>query len=621
MRNDDTIAEKLKNLPHNPGVYIMKDISNEILYIGKAISLKNRVRQYFQNSSGHALRISVMIEKINDFEIILTDSELEALILEYNLIKKHRPKYNVALKDDKSYSYIKVTIDEEYPRLLFTRGIAKDNAKYYGPYLSTRDVRETLELIRDIFPIRSCNKKVGNSAHSRPCLYFQINQCMGLCRGNIDKDDYKLMVVQVCRFLEGKHEILLKDLRDRMLEAADKLEFERAVVFRNRVASVERIMQGQKIVSKDRRDYDILAFIKYKNETASQIFFVREGVLTGTKQFVLEKTENVEMGEIIEAFIKQFYMSATFVPANILLQQDIEDVNVLSDWLTQIRGSRVRIRVPLKGEKKGLLDMAMRNAEQKLNEIIHKSAMNYEKTIGALEELAKYIGLEHIPIRIEGFDVSNLQGTDSVGSMVVFEAGKPVFKDYRRFKIKGMNSLPDDYSSIAQVVERRFKKGIEEKSNLENDGKDFQVGKFSKMPDLVMVDGGKGQLNAAASVLNNIGLQYIPAIGLAKENEEVYVEGKSTPLDIPRDSSALHLLQRIRDEAHRFALTYHRNLRKSTSLHSVLENVSNIGKKRRIALFKHFGSIEAIKTASIEELIKINGMNKKSAHSLFEYFH
>lgn len=618
---NDALKEKLKNLPDNPGVYIMKDALNDILYIGKAISLKNRVRQYFRNSGGHSQRIILMTEKVHDLDIILTDSELEALILECNLIKKHRPKYNVLLKDDKSYSFIKVTIADEYPRILFTRRIEKDNARYFGPYLSSKDVRETLELIREIFPIRSCNKKVGLSAHSRPCLYFHIKQCQGLCRGNIDKDEYKLLVTQVCRFLEGRYEILLKELRARMVEAAEGLEFERAAILRNRMASVERIMQGQKIVSTDMHDQDVLALVKCNGEAIAQILFIRNGAVTGTSQFELEKTENVDMGEIIEAFVKQFYIAAEFVPASILLQQNIEDLGALSKWLSKVKGSKVRICVPRKGEKKELIDMAIRNAQHGLNELIQKNNVKHEKTVGALEELAKYIRIERIPNRIEAFDISNLQGTESVGSMVVFEAGSPMHRDYRRFRIKGMNGSPDDFASIAQVIERRFRKGIAEKAKLDDEGKDICNGKFSKMPNLVMVDGGKGQLNAAVSVLEVLGINDIPVIGLAKEQEQVYINGKGEPVDIPNDSNAIHLLQRIRDEAHRFAITYHRSLRKNSSLHSTLEDIQNIGKKRRVALFKHFGSIEAIKAASLEELERIIGMNKKSAQSLYEYFH
>jgi excinuclease ABC subunit C len=598
----------------------MKDVLNDILYIGKAVSLKNRVRQYFRNSSGHSQRISLMAEKIYDIDIILTDSELEALILECNLIKKHKPKYNVSLKDDKSYSFIKVTISDEYPKILFTRRIEKDNARYFGPYLSSGDVRETLELIRQIFPIRSCNKKIGTSAHSRPCLYYHIKQCQGLCRGNIDKDGYRLMVMQVCRFLEGKYEILLKELRSRMFEAAESLEFERAAVLRNRIASVERTMEEQKIVSTNMHDQDVLAFAKCDGETIVQILFIRNGAVNGSGQFVLEKTQNVDMGEIIESFIKQFYISTEFVPTSILLQQDIEDSNALSKWLSNIKGSKVRICVARKGEKKELMDMALRNAQHGLNELVQKNGVRYEKTVGALRELAKYVGLAGIPNRIEAFDISNLQGAESVGSMVVFEAGNPIHKDYRRFKIKGMNGSPDDFASIAQVVGRRFKRGIEEKAKLENEGKDSHNGKFSKMPNLVMVDGGKGQLNASIAVLKALGINDIPVIGLAKELEEVFIEGESASLDIPRDSNAIHLLQRIRDEAHRFAITYHRSLRNSSGLHSILESIPNIGKKRRIALFKHFGSIDAIKAAGIEDLEKITGMNRKAAQSLYEYF-
>lgn len=617
----DSLINKANNLPDSPGIYIMKDALDEILYIGKAISLKNRVRQYFRNSSSHSQRVASMVEKVMDFEIILTDSELEAFMLEYNLIKQHKPKYNIMLKDDKGYSYIKVTVEDEYPKILFTRRVEKDKSKYYGPFLRSKDVRETLKIIREIFPIRSCSRKIGDAVSNRPCLYFHINQCQGLCMGNVDKNEYKLMVKQVCRFLEGKYNDIIKELKNKMLEAAEGLQFERAVILRNRIEAINRIMQDQKIVTKDSINRDVLAIARNNGEAVAQILYVRNGALTGGEHFVLDKTENADISEVLEAFIKQFYIAAVNIPKEILLQQPTEELKTLSVCLSQIKESKVRIYVPLKGEKKELVDMALRNAQQSLNDYIIRSNIQNKNAHASLEELAQYINAEKIPYRIEAFDISNLQGTESVGSMVVFENGAPKQKDYRRFRIRGLNGVPDDFASIAQTVERRFARGKEEIAKLEDEKKDIKSGKFSILPDLVMVDGGKGQLSAALDCMRKLGIDGIQVIGLAKEMEEVFVEGESLPVIIPRDSKALHLLQRIRDEAHRFAITYHRSIRNRSSLHSILEDIPNIGKKRRIALFKHFGSVQAIKAATFEELENIESMNKSSAKSIYEYFH
>jgi len=615
----ENITEKLKSLPDDPGIYIMKNINGEILYIGKAISLKNRVRQYFHKSSLHSERISSMIKNIADFEIIITDSELEALILECSLIKKHKPRYNVLLKDDKSFSYIKITIEEEYPRILFARKIEQDKSRYFGPYLRAGDVKETLELIRKIFPLRSCNRKIGKLFKSRPCLYYHLGQCLGLCNGDIDKTEYASLVDQVVTLLEGKYETLLNELKSKMHFAAELLEFEKAAIYRNQFNSLQNIMQKQKIVSTDLFDLDCIACLKKGDETVAQMLYIRNGALINAQQFIFEKIESDEMGEIIESFIKQFYQTSTFIPEKILIQENIGDVKTISSWLSNIKKKQVKIVVPKKGEKRKLIDMALRNAEQFLQTILQQKETLDKKSTFALEQLAGYLLLEDAPKRIEAFDISNLQGSNSVGSMVVFEEGNPSFKEYRRFKIRGLNNKPDDYASIAQIVERRFTNALEEMKNNERQDSDVLT-KFSKMPDLVLIDGGKGQLSAAKSVLDRLGLTYIPIIGLAEEFEQVFVPDKEYPLNIPSNSEALFLLQRIRDEAHRFAITYHKSLRKNQLKSSVLEEVPNIGKKRRIALYRHFGSLEAIKKATIEDLVSVKGMTKESAKSLLEYF-
>lgn len=617
MLLSDSLVEKIKNLPENPGVYIMKDSELNILYIGKAISLKNRVRQYFRNSSSHSERIASMVEKINDFEIYLTDSEVEALILEYNLIKKHRPKYNVMLKDDKSYPYIKVTVTDEYPRILFTRNIENDKARYFGPYLSSRDVRETLEFIRKIFPIRSCNKKVGiKSTNDRPCLYYHIKQCQGLCQGNVNIIEYRNMVNQVCKFLEGKHSNLLKDLKKSMSDASDNMQFEKAALHRDRIASIERIMRGQKIVSTEKYDQDVIAIAQSGDISVAKIFFVRGGALIGGEHFLLDDKGCSPIEEIIEAFIKQFYMMAHYVPKEILIQKEINDSAGIVDWLTSLRKSRVLLKAPQKGAKKELVNMVSHNAHQSLNEIQNQSNRKLERTVGALEELAKYLGLDMPPKRIEAFDISNLQGTDSVGSMVVFEDGIPVPKEYRRFKIKGIVG-PDDFASMSQVIFRRFNRALEEQKN---SAEAAHKAKFSSLPDLILIDGGKGQLNAAKDAMGKLQITDINIIGLAKEFEEVYTDVTGEPVFIPRTSSALHLLQRVRDEAHRFALSYHRSLRKKNSLYSMLDDIQGIGQRRRNELFKVFGSIDKMKAATIEELSKVTGMNKTAAKTLYDYF-
>jgi len=613
------LEEKLRNLPDQPGVYIMKDEMGEIIYIGKAVSLKNRVRQYFQSSRNHSPKVRAMVARIKDFEYILTDSELEALILECNLIKKHRPRYNVLLKDDKHYPYIEITTEEDYPRILITRKIKKDKNRYYGPFTNPRAVRETIGLIKKIFPIRSCNKNLDNiKKGDRPCLYYHINQCQGPCMGDVDKKDYQNMIKEVCKFLDGKYEDLLYELKKKMEEAAEKLQFEKAALFRDKIAAVEQIMEKQKVLSTDMADQDVIAVGQRDENSIVQIFFIRSGKLIGTEQFVMDHVKDSDVSDILGSFIKQFYLTAFYIPKEIILQESFDELPIIERWLSDKKGSRVYIRVPQKGEKRRLVEMAIKNASEALANYEQKAKRENDRTLGAVEELAKYIKLECPPMRIEAFDISNIQGTDSVASMVVFEGGKPSLSDYRRFKIKGVEG-PNDFASMAEVIERRFKRGISERNKLESEGKDLNAGKFSKFPDLILIDGGKGQLNEALKVLDSLGLGYIPAIGLAKKYEEVYVRDQAEPIIIPRNSNALHLLQRIRDEAHRFAITYHRSLRNMNRVHSVLEDIPLIGPKRRAALFKHFGSIEAIRKASLEELMQVEGMNRQAAENIQQY--
>ncbi|NLO83162.1 MAG: excinuclease ABC subunit UvrC [Clostridiales bacterium] len=614
------ITEKLRNLPDQPGVYIMKEDTGNVIYVGKAVSLKNRVRQYFQSSRNHSLKIRAMVNQIRDFEYIITDSELEALILECNLIKKYKPKYNVMLKDDKSYPFIKITMEEEYPRVVVTRRVEKDNGKYFGPYTSAKAVKETVELLRRIFPVRSCNRKVKQGEKvGRPCLYYHINQCLGACQGNVDKAEYMAMIEQVVKFLEGKHEDLLAELRTKMAEAANNLEFEKAARLRDRINAVEQILESQKVVYTTAvEDTDVLAFAQGSHDTVVQLFFIRNSKLIGAQQLVLEDTQGTELKEVISSFIKQFYLVSQYIPKTILIQDEIDDAEVIMKWLSNMRGNRVYLHVPKRGEKRELMKMALRNASEALQNINESIQREKARTEGAVKELAACLGLNRLPNRIEAFDISNIQGTDSVASMVVFEGGKPKNSDYRRFRIKGVRG-PNDIASMAEVIERRFKRGLEEKERLMEQGKSADDGKFSRMPDLVLVDGGKGQLNAAVKVIRGLGLKGIPVIGLAERFEEVYVDGQDQPVDIPKNSVALHLLQRIRDEAHRFALNYHRSLRKKNSLHSLLEEIPGIGEKRRKILIKHFGSIEAIKNASLEELANIKGMDRRAAQNVLEY--
>ncbi|MGB7605201.1 MAG: excinuclease ABC subunit UvrC [Lutisporaceae bacterium] len=621
MSNILSLEDKLKNLPENPGVYIMRDETNDIIYVGKAINLKNRVKQYFQSSRGHSPKVVAMVERIRDLEYIITDTELEALILECNFIKKHRPKYNILLKDDKQYPYIKVTVNETYPRIMITREIKKDGAKYFGPYTDKSAVNRTIEIINKLFPIRSCNKNIERIAgKERPCLNFHIHRCIAPCQGNIGKEQYREIVKGIIMVLDGKQEELIGELDKKMQYAADNLDFEIAAELRDNIAAVRKIAERQKIISTSLIDQDAIAMARQDGEACMQVFFIRGGKLIGREHFLLDGGDLDNHSEVISSFIKQFYNGDTFVPKEIILQQDIDDIEVLESWLSEKRGSKVKLTIPQKGEKQKLIEMVSKNAEDAIKLIMEKYKQDEEKTLGACRELADYIGLSIPPKRIEAFDISHLQGVENVGSMIVFENGRSKNKDYRRFKIKYVDGA-NDYESMREVVERRFVHGMKEREQLKVAGEDIAAGKFSEFPELILIDGGLGQINAVLPILKELDIN-IPVCGMVKDDKHrtrglIYNEHE---ISIPINSHAFRLITNIQDEAHRFAITYHRSLRAKTTVKSQLDEIPGIGPTRRQALLRTFGSIKNIKTASIEELSSVQGMNKKAAEMLYNYF-
>ncbi|MFZ5351731.1 MAG: excinuclease ABC subunit UvrC [Bacillota bacterium] len=615
-----SLEDRLKNLPEKPGVYIMKDEYDEIIYVGKAINLKNRVRQYFHSSIKHP-KVAAMVEKIENLEYIITDSELEALILECNLIKKHKPRYNILMKDGKTYPYIKVNLNEDFPRVMMTREIKKDGAKYYGPYTDGYAVNKTLELIKRMFPLRDCSKNLSKiRKNERPCLNYHINKCMAPCQGNVSREEYYEAVKSVCMLLDGKQDELIKVLEEKMNQAAEELDFEKAADLRDNINSLRKIGEKQKIVSSSMEDQDIIALAREKYDACVQIFFVRGGKLVGREHFFITESVYENEIEIMCGFIKQFYSDDVFIPKEIILHHKIEDIDIIEAWLKEKKGSKVKIIIPQKGEKLKLVEMVEKNAHDTLMLYVEKQKNDEEKTIGAIKELAGHIGLEKLPDRIEAYDISHLQGVENVGSMIVFEGGKAKYKDYRRFKIKYVEGA-DDYQSMKEILSRRFLHGMKEREELDQKGKDYESGKFSAYPDLILIDGGVGQVNAAKSVLSELNLN-IPVCGMVKDDKHrtrgLICENEEKPIAI--NTNAFRLITNIQDEAHRFAVSYHRSLRQKTTVKSALDEIPGIGPARRQSLIKHFGSLKKIKDASIEELSKAEGMNKKIAEIVYNFF-
>ena len=610
------IQEELKKLPAKPGVYIMHDEKDAIIYVGKAISLKNRVRQYFQSSRNKGPKIEQMVTRICRFEYIVTDSELEALVLECNLIKEHRPKYNTMLKDDKTYPYIKVTVGEEFPRILFSRTMKKDKSRYFGPYTSTGAVKDTIELMNKLFHLRICNRNLPRDIGlERPCLNYHIKQCDAPCQGYISKEAYRQQVEQALEFLNGNYKPILQMLESQMLEASEALDFEHAIELRDLLNSVKQVAQKQKITASDGEDKDVIAVSTDRREAVVQVFFVRDGRLIGREHFYLQVAPHDNRSTIINSFLKQFYSGTPFIPKEIMLQEEIEDREVLEQWLSAKRSGKVAIRVPQRGTKEKLVELAEKNARMVLIQDSEKIKREESRTIGAMKEIGNWLGLEEL-MRVEAFDISNISGFESVGSMIVYEKGKPKQSDYRKFKIKTVKG-PDDYASMEEVLRRRFTHGMTE----QQEG-NAAYGKFSRFPDLIMMDGGKGQVNVALRVLDELGL-VIPVCGMVKDDHHrtrgLYYQNEEIPIDTR--SEGFHLITRIQDEAHRFAIEYHRSLRGKQQIHSVLDDISGIGETRRKALMRRFKSLEAIRDASLEELEQTESMNKSAAEKVYNFFH
>lgn len=609
------IQEELKKLPGKPGVYLMHDEKDAIIYVGKAISLKNRVRQYFQSSRNKGAKIEQMVTHISRFEYIVTDSELEALVLECNLIKEHRPKYNTMLMDDKTYPFIKVTVNEPFPRVMMARRMKKDKAKYFGPYISAGAVKDTIELIRKLYHIRSCNRSLPKDiGKERPCLNYHIHQCYAPCQGYISREEYRKSIDEVVRFLNGNYDPILKELEEKMLDASENLEFEKAIEYRELLASVQKIAQKQKITDTAGDDRDIIAMASEGEDAVVQVFFIRGGRLIGRDHFYLKIAENDTKSEILSSFIKQFYAGTPYIPAELMLPEEIEDQEIIEEWLTTRREHKVRLRIPKKGTKEKLVELAQKNAQMVLKNDKERLKREEGRTIGAVKELEKILGLTGI-IRMEAYDISNTNGFDSVGSMVVYEHGKPKRNDYRKFKIKSVQG-PDDYASMNEVLTRRFEHGLRERQD------ESETGGFQAFPDLIMMDGGRGQVNIALEVLEKLNL-HIPVCGMVKDDNHrtrgLYFNNVELPID--RNSECFRLITRIQDEAHRFAITFHRQLRSKGQVHSILDDIPGVGPARRKDLMRSFENIEAIRNATVDDLKELPSMNEKSAQEVYKFFH
>ena len=614
------IEDELKKLPSQPGVYLMHDAKDEIIYVGKAVSLKNRVRQYFQSSRNKSAKIEQMVSRIARFEYIVTDSEMEALVLECNLIKEHQPRYNTMLKDDKAYPYIKVTVGEDFPRVMLARTMKNDKNRYFGPYTSAGAVKDTIDLIHKLYKIRTCSRNLPrDTGKERPCLNYHIKQCDAPCQGYISKEEYGENIRQVLEFLNGRYDGVLKNLEEKMKAASDAMDFEKAIEYRDLLSSVKKVAQKQKITSSNMEDRDIIAMARDDMDAVVQVFFVREGKLIGRDHFRMSVATAETKGQILSSFVKQFYAGTPFLPKELWVQYELEDMELIGQWLSARKGQKVRITVPKKGDKERLVELAEKNAALVLIQDNERNKREEMRTIGAINQVAQWLGLENVR-RMEAFDISNISGYESVGSMVVFENGRPKRSDYRKFRIKTVIG-PNDYASMKEVLTRRFTHGMEEQKQLKNQGVEKEFGSFTRFPDLLMMDGGKGQVNIALEVMEQLGLS-IPVCGMVKDDSHrtrgLYYQNVEIPID--RHSEGFRLITRIQDEAHRFAIEYHRSLRSKSQVRSILDEIPGIGDTRRKSLMRSFQSLDAVREASVEELCQVPGMNRAAAESVYQFF-
>ena len=613
--------EELRKLPDQPGVYIMHDKTDAIIYIGKAVSLRKRVRQYFQPSHDEGIKKKQMVEHIARFEYIITDSELEALVLECNLIKEHTPKYNTMLRDDKTYPYIRVTVQEDFPRVLFSRQVKKDKSRYFGPYTSAGAVKDTIELINKLYKLRTCSRKLPRDIGlDRACLNYHIHQCGAPCQGYVDKETYGKQVSKALEFLNGNYAPVLCELKEKMQEASEEMEFERAIEYRELLNSVSQIAQKQKITNTDGEDKDIIALASDDRDAVVQVFFIRSGKIIGRDHFHVRVGSEENTGDILVNFVKQYYSGTPFIPREIMLQEAIEDIPVLEEWLTAKRGRKVTIRIPQKGLKEKLVELAARNAQLVLSQDKEKIKREEGRTIGAVKEIEQLLGMKDLN-RMEAYDISNINGFETVGSMIVYEKGRPKRSDYRKFKLRTVSG-PDDYASMHEVLTRRFTHGMQEQKELEEKNMPQEVGSFTRFPDIIMMDGGRGQVNICLQVLEELGLD-IPVCGMVKDDNHrtrgLYFHNVEIPID--RHGEGFKLITRIQDEAHRFAIEYHRSLRSKAQVHSILDDIEGIGPARRQALMRRFQSMENMKNASVEELAETDSMNLAAAQNVYDTLH
>lgn len=615
------IQEELKKLPDQPGVYIMHDARDAIIYIGKAVSLRKRVHQYFQASHDEGIKKAQMVKQIVRFEYIITDSELEALVLECNLIKEHRPKYNTMLRDDKTYPYIRVTLGEDFPRVLFSRQQKKDKSRYFGPYTSAGAVKDTIEMINKLYGLRTCNRNLPkDTGKERPCLNYHIHQCDAPCQAYISKEAYRERVDEALEFLNGNYSGIIKSLEEKMSEASINMEFEKAIEYRDLLGSVKQIAQKQKMTNTDGEDKDIVALARDENDAVVQVFFIRGGKLIGRDHFYMRIGTEDTRTQILTTFMKQFYSGTPYIPREIMLPQEIDEQEILENWLTEKRGSKVYIRIPQKGMKEKLVELAQKNAQLVLVQDKEKLKREEGRTIGAMKEIEKWLDMKNL-VRIEAYDISNINGFETVGSMIVYEKGKPKRSDYRKFKLHTVTG-PDDYASMHEVLTRRFTHGMTEQKELKEKELSDEYGSFSRFPDLIMMDGGRGQVNTCLKVLEELRLN-IPVCGMVKDDNHrtrgLYYKNVEIPIDT--HSEGFKLITRIQDEAHRFAIEYHRSLRSKDQVHSVLDDIEGIGPSRRKALMKKYQSLDAIKAATVEDLANTESMNEKAALSVYSFFH